>query len=211
MMILCKNCKNEFSLTENEINLDNKLITCIHCNEEWIHETQIDSLENRLAELDQDLYKSEVTMSIINKKHNEKIDQLEKDLKIKEEELLKQNLLEEKISIFEKRITEAEKSNSIQADLEIRVNKIEDKVEKASVNILAKKENIEKKTKYLEMKVSSYKGEIKNDHVKVEDSATKESNAKDVINFNKYEKEEAAKKKQGSRFFWPDISNRSDR
>ena len=94
MMYRCKNCNNKIILTEDMGSMDGNLVTCNVCKEESIFHSHTFSLENRLAELDQDLYKSEVTMSIINKKHNEKIDQLEKDLKIKEEELLKQNLLD---------------------------------------------------------------------------------------------------------------------
>ena len=104
-----------------------------------MYASQSNYLENRLAELDQDLYKTELQLNNLNNKHSEKIDQLEKDLKLKKEQQSKQKLLEDKIALYEKRITVTEKSNSEQADLEIKISKMENEVEKASENIFRRR------------------------------------------------------------------------
>ena len=115
-MLDCKNCNNKFTL-DIDHNLEDQLsVQCPHCKEKWIYESPSNYLENRLAELDQDLYKKELKLNETHNKHSEKIETLEKNLKNKREELSKQILLEEKIALYEKRITETEKSNSEQAD-----------------------------------------------------------------------------------------------
>jgi len=179
MLLDCKICKNKFTLIEDEINLEGKLITCEYCKEEWIYQSRTHYLEVRLAELDEDLNKKEIKISEENIKHNEKIHLLEKDLKTKKEELTKQKLLEERIGTFEKRITDTEKLNSQQADLEIQVAQMENEVKKTSENILTKNDNIEKKANYLEMKINSYKRENKN-----KESIVINDRRNDVVNFS---------------------------
>jgi len=207
MLLDCKNCNNKFTL-DIDHNLEDQLsVQCPHCKEKWIYESPSNFLENRLAELDQDLYKTELKLNETHNKHSEKIETLEKNLKNKREELSKQILLEEKIALYEKRITETEKSNSEQADLEIKISKMENEVENVSENIFAKNKDIEKKANYLEMKIKSYKHENeKKEKAKmlIDDSES------DVVNLKNFEKEEKKNKKapvqeikKKNKFFWP--------
>jgi len=192
MILECKKCKNKFTLVEDDISLEGKLITCEHCKEEWIYQSMTVYLESRLAELDQDLKKKEIKINDLNIKHTEKIHQLEIDLKIRKEELNKQKLLEERISTFEKRVTDTEKLNIVQANLETEIAQMETEMKKTSENILTKNENIEKKTNYLEMKINSYKDK-NSESIKVNDKHT------DVVNFKNYDQEDKKKKKYS---FW---------
>ena len=52
---------------------------------------------------------------------NQKIRKLEKSLKIKKDELVKQKLLENRINLFEKRIAETEKEIESQSIIENRI------------------------------------------------------------------------------------------
>ena len=207
MLLDYKNCNNKFNLDDDH-NLEDQLsVQCPHCKEKWIYESPSNFLENRLAELDQDLYKTELKLTETNNKHSQKIESLEKSLKIKKEELAKQMLLESKISLYEKRITETEKSNSEQANLEIKIAQMESEVEKASENIFAKNKDIEKKANYLEMKINSYNEENMRNGDKKITTADIEG---DVVNFKSFEQDVKKKKedpvlknKKKSKFFWP--------
>ena len=207
MLLDCKNCNNKFTLEEDESKLEGQVVKCPSCKEEWVFESKSNYLENRLAELDQDLYKTELQLNNLNNKHSGKIDQLEKDLKLKKEQQSKQKLLEDKIGLYEKRITETEKSNSEQADLEIKISKMESEVEKASENIFTKNKDIEKKANYLEMKINSYKDDQKKEKQKKIEIYDDES---DVVNFKSFENEEKDNKKNSTvetqkkvNYFWP--------
>jgi len=213
MLLHCNHCKKKFTLVEDEYKLEGKLVKCKHCQEEWIYESQSQYLENRLTELDQDLSRTEVKLNDTNSGHSEKIDTLEKNLKIKKDELDKQKLLEERISVFEKRITDTEKANIEQAELEIKIAKMEGEIEKTSDNIFTKNKDIEKKTNYLEMKITSYNEEderrLKNLQNKNDGASDSES---DVVNFKAFDQEEKdkiepTKKENGEkpRFFWPNF------
>jgi len=201
----CKHCNKKFSITEDENNLAGKLITCDHCNEKWIHKSNIDYLESLLNELELDLDQTEIQIQELNALYSTRIDKLEKNLEDKKEEVKKQNLLEKKINVFEKRITQTEKSNSLQAHLETKVYNMEREEKKLSNNILDKSTNIKKKTKYLEMKVNSYKNQtIKKDLM--DEKLLKVSGDKnDVVNFNNYEKIETGKRTK-NKFFWPNLT-----
>jgi predicted Zn finger-like uncharacterized protein len=157
MILNCKFCKNSFTIEEELSNLDGKLIKCEHCKEEWIHHSPTYFLESRLAELDQDLKKIEVLIDDQNNKHSEQINFLEKDLENKKNELNKQKLLEEKVGAFEHRITDTEKLESVQANLENKIFQLEKDVKKTSEDITGKNISIKKKTNYLEMKINTYK------------------------------------------------------
>ena len=207
MLLDCKNCNNKFTLEEDESKLEGQVVKCPSCKEEWVFESKSNYLENRLAELDQDLYKTELQLNNLNNKHSGKIDQLEKDLKLKKEQQSKQKLLEDKIALYEKRITETEKSNSEQADLEIKISKMESEVEKASENIFTKNKDIEKKANYLEMKIKSYKDDY---NIKKEKKIENHDGESDVVNFKSFEQEEKKKKEEPKKeikkkvnFFWP--------
>ena len=206
MLINCKSCSKKFILNNSELDLEGSLITCTHCKKEWIYESKTHFLENRLAELDADLNKKEINLTEQNNKHNERINFLEKDLKIKIVELSKQRLLEERIATFEKRITDTEKLNSYQADLEIQKNKLEEEVKVTSENIILKNNDIEKKANYLEMKISSYDFD-KIDSLK-KPIAVNDKNT-DVVNLKNYDQEEKNKNnKNKHRFFWPNIKDK---
>jgi predicted Zn finger-like uncharacterized protein len=207
MLLDCKNCNNKFTLEEDEFKIEGQLIKCPSCKEEWTYESKSNYLEKRLAELDQDLYKTELQLNTLNNKHSEKIDQLEKNLKIKKDQQSKQKLLEDKIALYEKRITETEKTNSEQADLEIKIIKMENEVEKVSETIFSKNKDIEKKANYLEMKINSYKDDqIKEQQKKIIDY----DDESDVINLKNFENEEKKNKeetteepKKKTNYFWP--------
>ena len=121
MIFNCKNCKNVITLNKCEDTFEGKLITCYVCKEEWVHHSKTFFLEGRLTELDQDLNRKELIINELNTKYNERINQLEQDLANKKNELEKQKLLEEKVFNFESRITDTEKLNSKQAELENKI------------------------------------------------------------------------------------------
>jgi len=207
MLLDCKNCNNKFTLDEDEYKLEGQKVKCPNCKEEWVFVSKSNYLENRLAELDQDLHRTELKLNNLNNIHVEKVDQLEKDLKIKKEEQSKQKLLEDKIAMYEKRITETEKSNSEQANFEIKITKMKNEVEKVTENIFAKNKDIEKKANYLEMKIKSYKDD--QDKVRKKKIETYNSES-DVVNFKSFEQEEKKNKekptekiKKKVNFFWP--------
>jgi len=207
MLLDCKNCNSKFTLDEDEYKLEGQKVKCLHCKEEWVYVSKSNYLENRLAELDQDLHRTELKLNNLSTKHIEKVDQLEKDLKIKKEQQSKQKLLEDKIAAYEKRITETEKSNAEQADLEIKITQMENEVEKVAENIFTKDKDIEKKANYLEMKIKSYKDDLDKERQKKIETYNGES---EVVNFNSFEqegkknKEEPTKeKKKKANFFWP--------
>jgi predicted Zn finger-like uncharacterized protein len=205
MLINCKNCRKKIIINKSELDLEGSLVTCAHCKEEWIYESKTHYLESRLAELDQDLNNKEIILNEENEKHNKRIILLENELKTKNEELIKQNLLEKKIATFEKRITNTEKLNSYHADLEIQKSKLEDVVKKTSENIIIKNKDIEKKTNYLKMKINSHDFEKINnqkDNIAVNDINN------DVVNLNNYDQEaKNNKKKKKHTFFWPESSD----
>jgi predicted Zn finger-like uncharacterized protein len=207
MLIDCKNCNNKFSLEESEHKLEGQKVKCQHCKEEWVYVSKSNYLENRLAELDQDLHRTELKLNNLSTKHVEKVDQLEKNLKIKKEEQSKQKLLEDKIAVYEKRITETEKSNAAQADLEIKITKMENEVDKVTENIFTKNKDIEKKANYLEMKIKSYKDDLDKERQKKIETYNSES---EVVNFKSFEQKEKKNKeeptkeiKKKANFFWP--------
>ena len=212
MILHCKNCKNKFSIIEEESNLVGKIVQCRHCNEEWIYESKSKYLENRLAELGEDLYKTEIKLNIKKDEHKEKIINLENNLKIKKEELNNQKKLEEQVLAFEKRLTDTEKTNSEQIDLEIKIVDIEKKIKSMHEDIYTKNKDIEKKTNYIETKISSYNHE---GNVNSHDDVQKiKVNSREVVdlrvfdNDNKRNKDQETdnKKRKKFRFFTPDNS-----
>lgn len=170
-------------------------------------------LENRLSELHQDLIKTELKINEETSSQSEKIDLLEKNLKLKKEELAKQQLLEEKIRAFEKRITDTEKANTQQAELEIKINQMENEIEQTSDHIYSKNQDIEKKTNYIEMKINSY-NESRIKELKIDEDSLNATDS-DVVPIRSYEsdnnksaqqlEEEKSKK---HRFFWPGLAKK---
>ena len=70
--------------------------------------------------------------------YNSIIEELEKDLKVKNKELSEQKTIEDRIILFEKRITNAEKINAEQAELESKIEKMKDELKETSDKILNK-------------------------------------------------------------------------
>ena len=210
MILHCKNCKNKFSIIEEESNLIGKIVQCRHCNEEWIYESKSKYLENRLAELGEDLYKTEIKLNIKKDEHKEKIINLENNLKIKKEELNNQKKLEEQVLAFEKRLTDTEKTNSEQIDLEIKIVDIEKKIKSMHEDIYTKNKDIEKKTNYIETKISSYNHEgnvnSHNDVQKIKVNSREVVDLRVFDNDNKRNKDQETdnKKRKKFRFFTPD-------
>ena len=196
MNIDCKNCKSKITIIENESTLENKLITCNICKEDFIYHSRTFILESRLNELEKDLVKKESCINEQNILYDEKIKFLELDLKNKKKEFEKQSLLEKKVVGFENRVTETEKLNSHQADLETKIFELEKNVKKTSEDILNKNTSIEKKANYLEMKAISI-----NKKPDENQSITVNENPNDVVNFRAYEKKDANKTVKKS-FFW---------
>ena len=106
MMIHCKNCKKKFYVLDEGSELEGKVVECKYCNSQWIYESKSKYLENRLAELNKDLDDTESKINLRKKEHEEKISQLENNLKTKKEELKQQKLLQEKVNTFENRLKE---------------------------------------------------------------------------------------------------------
>jgi|TARA_B110000438_G_scaffold302218_1_gene359263 predicted Zn finger-like uncharacterized protein len=209
MLLHCNHCKKKFTLVDDEYNLEGKLIKCKHCQEEWIFESQSQYLENRLAELDEDLSRTEKNLDETNIDHVEKIEILEKNLKAKKEEFDKQKVLEDRIGAFEKRITNTEKANIEQAELEIKIAAMEGEIEKTSDDIFIKNKDIEKKTNYLEMKITSYNEDEKR---KEKNLGNNNNDDGDVVDFKTFDQDDKdnpetiKKDKDGkTRYFWPNF------
>ena len=82
--------------------------------------------------------------------YNSKIEELEKDLKVKNKELSEQKTIEDRIILFEKRITSTEKINAEQVELENKIEEMKDELKETSDKILNKNKDFENKTNYLE-------------------------------------------------------------
>ena len=180
---------------EEESYIEGKIVQCRYCNEEWIYESKSKYLENRLAELGEDLDKTEILLNVKKNENKDKIINLENKLKIKTEELDDQKKLEEKVLAFEKRLTDAEKSNSEQIDLEIKIAGIEQQIKSTSEDIYTKNKDIEKKTNYIETKIDSYNNpeNIPSDN---EEQKIK-VNSSEVVNLGVFDKDNKRNKDQG--------------
>ena len=195
---------------EEESYIEGKIVQCRHCNEEWIYESKSKYLENRLAELTEDLDKTEITLNIKKNEHKDKIINLENNLKIKTEELNNQKKLEEKVLAFEKRLTDTEKANSEQIELEVKIADIEKQIKSTYEDIYSKNIDIEKKTNYIESKISSYNSEKNidshDDEQKIKVNSSEVVDLRIFDNDNKINKDQGTKNKKRKkfRFFSPD-------
>ena len=197
MILHCKNCKNKFSIIIEEINIEGKIVQCKHCNEQWIYESKTRYLENRLGELGDDLNKTEIKLNIKKDEHKDKITNLENDLKIKIEELNKQNKLEEKVLAFEKRLSNTEKSNSEQKELATKISNIEHQIQSTVENIYTKNKDIEKKTNYIESKINLYNREENlNNHENLDKIKV---NSNDVVDIRAFDQEGKKNNDQSSK------------
>ena len=84
-----------------------------------------------------------------------KIEELDKDLKSKYAELSEQEIIENRIMLFEKRITNTEKINAKQGELEIKIKQMKNELKEISDKISNKNKDFENKANYLEMKINS--------------------------------------------------------
>jgi len=155
-MIRCKNCKQKFYVMNENSELEGKVIQCKYCNDQSIYESRTVYLENRLEELSKDLDNADIKISYKKKEHQDKIHQLQNDLKDKNNELKKQTLLQEKVNVFENRLKETEKLNLEELELVNEVKKIKNKIRTTTENISSQNKDIENKTNYLETRISSY-------------------------------------------------------
>ena len=64
MMIHCKNCKKKFYHSNENDELEGKVIQCKFCDEQWLYVTRTKYLENRLIELNQDLDNTESKINL---------------------------------------------------------------------------------------------------------------------------------------------------
>jgi predicted Zn finger-like uncharacterized protein len=155
MNLNCKYCKADIDTDIDESSIEGKLIQCSSCNKEWIYKLKSEYILDKLEELDLSWEKKENSLNEQLSKYNSKIEELEKDLKVKNKELSEQKTIEDRIILFEKRITNTEKINAEQAELENKIEEMKDELKETSDKILNKNKDFENKANYLEMKIKS--------------------------------------------------------
>jgi predicted Zn finger-like uncharacterized protein len=155
MNLNCKYCKADIDTDIDESSIEGKLIQCSSCNKEWIYKLKSEYILDKLEELDLSWEKKENSLNEQLSKYNSKIEELEKDLKVKNKELTEQKTIEDRIILFEKRITNTEKINAEQVELENKIEEMKDELKETSDKILNKNKDFENKTNYLEMKIKS--------------------------------------------------------
>ena len=180
MNLNCKYCKADIDTDIDESSIEGKLIQCSSCNKEWIYKLKSEYLLDKLEELDLSWKKKENSLNEQLSKYNSKIEELEEDLKVKNKELSEQKTIEDRIILFEKRITSTEKINAEQAELESKIEKMKDELKETSDKILNKNKDFENKANYLEMKIKS-SNIISNKNKTLKD---------DTININQFKQKE---------------------
>ena len=155
MNLNCKYCKADIDTDIDESSIEGKLIQCSSCNKEWIYMAKSEYILDKLEELDLSWKKKENSLNEQLSNYNSKIEELEKDLKVKNKELSEQKTIEDRIILFEKRITNTEKINAEQVELENKIEEMKDELKETSDKILNKNKDFENKTNYLEMKIKS--------------------------------------------------------
>ena len=180
MNLNCKYCKADIDTDIDESSIEGKLIQCSSCNKEWIYKLKSEYILDKLEELDLSWEKKENSLNEQLSKYNSKIEELEKDLKVKNKELTEQKTIEDRIILFEKRITSTEKINAEQAELESKIEKMKDELKETTDKILNKNKDFENKANYLEMKIKS-SNIISNKNKTLKD---------DTININQFKQKE---------------------
>ena len=180
MNLNCKYCKVDIETDIDESSIEGKLIQCSSCNKEWIYMAKSEYILDKLEELDLSWKKKENSLNEQLSNYNSKIEELEKDLKVKNKELSEQKTIEDRIILFEKRITNTEKINAEQAELESKIEKMKDELKETSDKILNKNKDFENKANYLEMKIKS-SNIISNKNKTLKD---------DTININQFKQKE---------------------
>ena len=125
MNLNCKYCKVDIDTDIDESSIEGNLIQYSSCNNEWIYKSKSEYILDKLEELDISWKKKENSLNEQLSDYNSKIEELEKDLKVKNKELSELKTIEDRIILFEKCITSSEKINAEQADLENKIEKIE--------------------------------------------------------------------------------------
>ena len=180
MNLNCKYCKADIDTVIDESSIEGKLMQCSSCNKEWIYMAKSEYILDKLEELDLSWKKKENSLNEQLSNYNSKIEELEKDLKVKNKELSEQKTIEDRIILFEKRITSTEKINAEQAELESKIEKMKDELKETSDKILNKNKDFENKANYLEMKIKS-SNIISNKNKTLKD---------DTININQFKQKE---------------------
>ncbi|MDA9203136.1 hypothetical protein N9O46_03225 [Candidatus Pelagibacter ubique] len=180
MNLNCKYCKADIDTGIDESSIEGKLIQCSSCNKEWIYLAKSEYILDKLEELDLSWKKKENSLNEQLSNYNSKIEELEKDLKVKNKELSEQKIIEDRIILFEKRITSTEKINAEQAELESKIEKMKDELKETTDKILNKNKDFENKANYLEMKIKS-SNIISNKNKTLKD---------DTININQFKQKE---------------------
>ena len=180
MNLNCKYCKADIETDIDESSIEGKLIQCSSCNKEWIYMAKSEYILDKLEELDLSWKKKENSLNEQLSNYNSKIEELEKDLKVKNKELSEQKTIEDRIILFEKRITNTEKINAEQAELESKIEKMKDELKETTDKILNKNKDFENKANYLEMKIKS-SNIISNKNKTLKD---------DTININQFKQKE---------------------
>jgi predicted Zn finger-like uncharacterized protein len=180
MNLNCKYCKADIDTGIDESSIEGKLIQCSSCNKEWIYMAKSEYILDKLEELDLSWKKKENSLNEQLSNYNSKIEELEKDLKVKNKELSEQKTIEDRIILFEKRITSTEKINAEQAELESKIEKMKDELKETTDKILNKNKDFENKANYLEMKIKS-SNIISNKNKTLKD---------DTININQFKQKE---------------------
>ena len=180
MNLNCKYCKADIDTGIDESSIEGKLIQCSSCNKEWIYMAKSEYILDKLEELDLSWKKKENSLNEQLSNYNSKIEELEKDLKVKNKELSEQKTIEDRIIFLEKRITNTEKINAEQAELESKIEKMKDELKETSDKILNKNKDFENKVNYLEMKIKS-SNIISNKNKTLKD---------DTININQFKQKE---------------------
>ena len=180
MNLNCKYCKADIDTDIDESSIEGKLIQCSSCNKEWIYKLKSEYILDKLEELDLSWKKKENSLNEQLSNYNSKIEELEKDLKVKNKELSEQKTIEDRIILFEKRITSTEKINAEQAELESKIEEMKDELKETSDKILNKNKDFENKANYLEMKIKS-SNIISNKNKTLKD---------DTININQFKQKE---------------------
>ena len=180
MNLNCKYCKADIDTGIDESSIEGKLIQCSSCNKEWIYMAKSEYILDKLEELDLSWKKKENSLNEQLSNYNSKIEELEKDLKVKNKELSEQKTIEDRIIFLEKRITNTEKINAEQAELESKIEKMKDELKETSDKILNKNKDFENKANYLEMKIKS-SNIISNKNKTLKD---------DTININQFKQKE---------------------
>ena len=214
-MIHCKSCKKKFYHSNENDELEGKVIQCKFCDEQWLYVTRTKYLENRLIELNQDLDNTESKINLRKIEIQDQINQLDEDLNKKKTELDEQKLLIEKVTAFENRLKETEKLNAEELELQTKAGKIKKQIKATSDDISNQNKDIEEKANYLESKINSYNKDEFFENKSLDQKKSKTLN-NDVIdininkNFNKLKddnlnKSEDNKEKKRGTFFSPDF------